>query len=199
MQKAKKKSAMGLFSDSPVEAITDMGREIVTEGMNDMWDQIVGNYPPENDSSSHAGDLQPGQELDLSPKPQKEAGINYGGEIIHGEKKISRETEQQLSQQIQEIVTELERMIASSTELATQFKDVALVTTPAGKPGKYHVNFFRWVLSLVKTARIQVEDSGAWLAMFKSKKGQKQYWAMFKKHGTTFGMSNERNVATQVG
>src|SRR3989344_5698474 len=66
-------------------------------------------------------------------------------------------------------------------------------------PGKYHVSFFEWVLLLVRQARMKVEDSSAWLGAFKSKKAKKQYWSMFKKHGTTFGLSNERVVSTQTG
>jgi hypothetical protein len=44
-----------------------------------------------------------------------------------------------------------------------------------------------------------VEDSGAWLSAMSGKKGKKTYWSEFKKHGTSFGMSNERSVATQTG
>ncbi|HLD02068.1 MAG TPA: DUF5660 family protein, partial [Patescibacteria group bacterium] len=60
-------------------------------------------------------------------------------------------------------------------------------------------NFFEWMLSVIRIARMKVEDSGAWMAALSSKKKGKGYWQMFKKHGTTFGMSHERNVSTQTG
>lgn len=212
MQTKKHKAKIGQFSDSPMETITEVGREVLseigTESVNALWDQILGNYSAEGDQLSHGGELTEGQEIDLSAKKAKksehenayiEAAIDYRQEIMHGEKRISREQEQQLAYQIQEIVAELQRLVNSSQALESQFKDVAVIQMPATKPGKYHANFFTWVLNVVRSARIQVEDSAAWLSMFKSKKGQKQYWSMFKKHGTSFGMSNERSVATQVG
>jgi hypothetical protein len=55
------------------------------------------------------------------------------------------------------------------------------------------------MLTVIRGARMKVEDSGAWLSTMQGKKGKKNYWAMFKKHGTSFGMSNERQVATQTG
>jgi len=55
------------------------------------------------------------------------------------------------------------------------------------------------MLSMIQIARRKVEDSGAWLAVMHSKKKSREYGAMAKKHGTTFSLSNERVVATQVG
>ena len=77
-------------------------------------------------------------------------------------------------------------------------KEVA-VEQHAVTPGKYHKSFFSWLLSIIRNARMKVEDSGAWLAAMHSKKKSREYGAMAKKHGTTFTLNNERNVATQVG
>ena len=61
------------------------------------------------------------------------------------------------------------------------------------------MNFFEWMLAVIRAAREKVEDSNAWLGTVKGKGAQRNYWNMFKKHGTTFGLSGERAVATQVG
>jgi hypothetical protein len=82
--------------------------------------------------------------------------------------------------------------------LQIEFKEVAIEQRIVN-PGKYHTSFFEWVLSAIRIARMKVEDSGAWLSASKGKKAKKDYWQMFKKHGTTFGLSNERVVATQTG
>ena len=79
-----------------------------------------------------------------------------------------------------------------------EFKEVTMETVPA-KPGVYHVNFFEWLFSLIKGIREKIEDSCVWLRAFQSKKSKRGYWAMFKKHGTSFGLSSERVVATQTG
>ncbi len=86
-----------------------------------------------------------------------------------------------------------------SQELEITYKDMAIEQRIV-KPGKYHLNFFQFVLSMVRSARMKIEESSAWLSVAKGKNGKKQnYWQMFKKHGTTFGMSSERAIATQAG
>lgn len=200
------------YADNPIETLRDMGREVLSDltvnSAGAMWEQVFGSYSEE---VATKGDLTEGQELDLSGAQKKEAvrheektthieaGIDYRREILQGSEKIARAQNQEYSAQIQEIIGELKRLVSSSKELENQFKDVTMVNVTAVKAGKYQMNFFKWVLITVRQARIKVEDSGAWLAMFKKKKGQKQYWAMFKKHGTSFAMSNERVLATQTG
>src|SRR3989344_5629978 len=132
-------------------------------------------------------------------KPQAvEAGINYTAEIVHAQRRIAHQENQEMKAQIDQIVFELKHLAKSSTILEAEFREV-VVEQRIEKPGKYHVSFFEWMLSVVKSARMRVEDSGAWLALFKSKKKQRGYWQMFKKHGTSFGLSNERVVSTQTG
>ena len=156
-----------------------------------------------------SGDLLEGQELNFkdlhgknSPAGEEKAniepGINYRNEILHGEKRAANLQNQELKNQLQEIAIEIKKLTNSSKELQTQFKDVAIIEHTV-TPGKYHKSFFTWMLSMIQTARTKVEDSGAWLAALHSKKKSREYGAMAKKHGTTFSLSNERVVATQVG
>lgn len=135
-------------------------------------------------------------------EPQIEAGIeylkNYSREISFvAERAISQES-REVETQLQEIMAEIKKLADSSKELQMQFKEIA-VEQNAVKPGKYHKTFFAWLFSVIKAARMKVEDSGAWLAAMHSKKKSKDYWTMAKKGGTTFTLNNERNVATQIG
>lgn len=185
--------------DNSIEALLNIGSAMV--------DQIKGDY---NEQKSQGGDLTEGQEIELKKSPASEnrekarqmpdidPGIDYKREILRGERAIIQENSREIEVKIQEIIIELKRLTQTSTVLQAEFKEVT-VEQRIEKPGKYHLSFFEWVLIMVRAARVKVEDSGAWLEMFKSKKAQKQYWNMFKKHGTTFGLSNERVVATQTG
>ena len=65
--------------------------------------------------------------------------------------------------------------------------------------GIYHLNFFDQVLAMLKEIRKSVAHSREWLKISSKKKQQKGYWAMFKKHGTNFAMSDERAVASSNG
>lgn len=171
----------------------------------DNWDEYLGLTDTEEKQKKHAGDLSEGEELNLKElhkeKKEKayiEPGLEYVREIVHaGERQISRES-QEIEAQLREIMAEVKKLADSSKELQSQFKEVA-VEQHVVKPGKYHKNFFTWMLSMIRAARQKVEDSGAWLAAMQSKKKQREYGAMAKKHGTSFSLSNERVVATQVG
>lgn len=179
---------------------TDVGKSIATDA-GKQWEQFLGINKKGNREAS--GDLIEGEELNLALEEKEtkldiQPGIDYRRELLHGYRKITQENTQEISKKIQEIIVELKRLTISSKELQIEFKEVA-IEQRAVNPGKYHASFFEWVLSAIKLARMKVEDSGAWLSVSKSKKAKREYWAMFKKHGTTFGLSNERVVATQTG
>lgn len=195
---------------NPVEAITNIGSGVVRSLGNDLRKQLLGESLPETTNKHDMGDLQEGQELDLADLNQKkeshgkvdlEPGIDYRREILHGSERIKNQETQVLARQIESIVIELKRLAASSKELEIEFKDV-VVEERIVKPGKYHQSFFEWMLIMIRNARIRVEDASAWLSVMHGKKNKRQsqnYWQMFKKHGTTFGLSNERVLATQTG
>lgn len=201
--------------NNPIEAVrgsSGIAQSILSEvdqTTTALWDQLlgVGSYES-NSSPEQSGELVQGEEINLSQprkrKQEKEQSENiapaydYRSEILKVESHRNQEDMRLLEAQIQEIIVELKRLASSSKVMQAEFKEVA-VDQRIVKPGKYHLSFFQWVLSVVRAARIRIEDSGSWLALFKSKKKDKQYWNMFKKHGTTFGLSNERVVATQTG
>lgn len=130
--------------------------------------------------------------LDIKP------GIDYRREILEGGKKILHENTRLIQTKVEEILIEIKKIASAQKELEVELGEVTIEQRIVS-PGKYHLNFLEWLLSVIRLARTKIEDSSAWLSAFQSKKTKKQYWAMFKKHGTTFGLSNERVVATQTG
>ncbi len=206
----KGKKTQSFVDQNPVEAVTNIGRgvrdsvvdDLFKGGVKEAWEKILGAEDLEDQSS---GELEEGKEISLKKKkrPEKregfrEPGIDYRREIIDAEKISVRENQKVIQSQIQEILVELKKLSQTSAEIAMEFKEIT-IEQRIENPGEYHISFFQWMLSLVKAARIKIEDSGAWLKVMRSKKAQRNYWAMFKKHGTTFGLSNERVVATQTG
>lgn len=188
---------------NPVEAIRNVGSGATQSFASDFWEQMFGETNPPaggEKKQTTSGELAEGQELDLESH-SVEPGINYRREILHGDDRIVASESHAQKQRIEMIIVELKRLASSSKELEIQFKDV-VVEQRITKPGKYHQGFFEWMLIIVRSARMRVEDAGAWLSAMHGKKNKKHsqnYWQMFKKHGTTFGLSNERVVATQTG
>ncbi len=191
--------------------------DVVKNGAKDSLRQLSGTYEKSSPTQT-GGDLQPGQELDLkSLKSYKgettykksenghtetirltEYGHEYQREILHAGERKDKEQTHEIQMTIDQILVELRRVVDSSQALEAKFQ-VATVQQRVTTPGKYHQTFFEWLLITIQQARMQIEDSGAWLAAMSSKKSKQSYWSMFKTHGTSFGMSNERSVATQTG
>lgn len=201
---------------NPIEQLFDIGSGVISSTADlgkkmvslDNMDEILGYKDSKKKQKEHpGGDLSEGQILDLrkiheqdqaEARAEVEPGLEYVREIVHaGERQISREN-QEVESQLRELMAEIKKLADSSKELQAQFKEIA-IEQHIVKPGKYHKSFFSWMLSMIRIARQKVEDSGAWLAAMQSKKKSREYGAMAKKHGTTFSLSNERVVSTQVG
>lgn len=198
------------WKDIPAAATRSFIDDVGKAGMRDFWNQFLGAGDYEKKGyEQKAGELQEGEELSLAAIAKKqevkapqeravEPGIDYQRNVLYGERKIGQENTRVIEIKIQEIVIELKRLTASSKILQAEFKEIT-VEQRIEKPGKYHLSFFEWMLVVVRQARLKVEDAGAWLSATYAKKAKRNYWAMFKKHGTTFGLSGERVVATQTG
>lgn len=212
-QKKTKTRNKQYVDQNPVEALRSIGagivgsftKDVAQKGSSDFLKQLLDTERKQKSKKPLEGDLVEGEEIDLSqvsrketPLPNIEPGIDYGRGIVQGDKRIAHQDTRAIEIKIKEILIELKRISSSSKEIAIQFKEV-VVEQRITNPGKYHESFFSWILTSIKSARARIEDAGAWLTMFKSKKAQKRYWNQFKKHGTSFGLSNERVVATQTG
>ncbi len=110
---------------------------------------------------------------------------------------VIHEDQQKLSQQIEAVRQELKAIAASIQSLNADIGK-AVNEVPVN-PGIYHANFFERLRSVLKILREQIDDSRSWLTMHTSRKKKMGYWGMYKKHGTTFGLSNERSLATSAG
>ena len=182
------------------------GQDLLKSGTRNMWEQILGRY--EKQQRSFSGEVQESEELNISAlndnkkeAPQKldvAPGIDYHREILQYREVSGVRQTREMEQKIEEVLFELKRLVNSSTVLQAEFREITMEQAPA-LPGTYHLSFLEWILQIIKAARIKVEDSGSWLVTLTSKRSKRQYWSMFKKHGTTFGLSNERVVATQTG
>lgn len=191
------------------DVVQDIGKPMV----DDFFAQLFGTETASDKlkSSHKSGELKPGQAMDLKgskgPKSTEKLknlniapGIDYRSEIVHGRERSSQREKQEITRMVEDIKVELEKLLAATKELQKEAAKEPLLAAPQNA-GKYHANFFEWLLIMLRQARAKVEDGSAWMHAMNSK-GQKKggsYWNMFKKHGTSFGMSNERNVATQTG
>ncbi len=159
------------------------------------------------------------EQIGLKPKPWS-AELNVSQKLETAEKKVAqiekqlfntvqRETKEVYNRQqelenkrIQELVVALSQEVSSlkfqTAALTGEVKNITVETVVAG-PQTYHANFFEWILSMLRDIKKDIIKSRTWLSAFNSKKTQKGYWAMFKKHGMQFALSDERGLATAAG
>lgn len=204
-----KKRAKQYADQNPIEAIRSIGSEIkdsVKQDLgkavvNDAWQQLLGVEIQQRDS--HGGDLEAGHEVSFSEAKHEahqltEMGHEFAQEIIHSGRRASAENSREVQVKIQEILIEIKQLANSTKDLQAQIEVISVEQTTTGA-GEYHVNFLENMLSWLRDARMNVEDSLAWFGALRSKKAARQYGTMAKKHGTSFTLSNERASATQTG
>lgn len=183
--------------------VMDSWKDFLGGSIGDATEQVFGTELKRGN-----GDLSEGEAISLkeaqseSRRAQEtaqrtEVHLEYFEKIKETATSADRGEQTMVRQQIEQIRVELQSIKSTSAELEQVVKTVNM-QMPVN-PGRYHVNFFEWLLTSLTNARRNLESSANWLNLFKSKKQQKQYWTMAKKHGTTFSLSQERTAATQTG
>jgi len=113
-----------------------------------------------------------------------------------------REESLRINREVEMVLMEIKREIVilekRQKTVIAEASRISMQALPE-KVGIYHIRFFEWVLALLRDLHKKVSESATWLSHLNSKRRKKGYWGMFKKHGTSFGLSGERTVATQSG
>lgn len=171
-------------SQSPHNSLGSQVKSLVNPGS--MIDQLFGNkkFP----------EYSPHPEKQPSRKPKSETLIFSRRE--RAEDQLVKNETSQLLRHLKEQVTLLEN---SEKALSGEIAKIKVAQIP-NEGGIYYIRFFEWMIGLVKQLRMKVDEGRVWLQTFNQKKKKRLgYWKMYKKHGTTFGMSHERGLSTQTG
>ncbi len=206
----KKKKAF-VPADNPVEQLKNLSGGVIDEAKlvpQGILDEALKQIGLTERRQPLAGefDLKAGTHQTNEKAPQKdnsaEAQLRQLRAVQGQEKQLFNLKEKATKDQIQKLMdqvhTEVTKLQQQTAELTGEIKSITVDTMPA-KVGAYHLNYFDWVISMLKDLRKRVNESRHWLALWAQKKQQKGYWAMFKKHGTSFAMSEERAIASANG
>lgn len=187
-------------NDSILEALRDLSGGVGKTVAKD----VVGKVGSDA-LTSVFGTLQQGEPMNIpdrkaqpEPKPERFYPSFMQPEVRPvAPRPVIHEDQQKIAQQIESVRHELKAIAASIQSLNTEIGK-AVREVPVN-PGVYHANFFERLKSILTVLREQIDDSRSWLTMHTSRKKKMGYWGMYKKHGTTFGLSNERSIATSAG
>ncbi len=198
-------------ADNPVEQITDLSRGVASEvaslptGILDTALEQIGLKPQKQPLSGEielaSGVHKTNQNIERKDA-QLEAKLRQLQANQRNEKEVfntkQKAVNEKVARLVQELAIEVKRLEQQTAELTSAIKKVTVETRPI-KGGIYHLNFLHMVISMLKDLRKRVSESRQWLSLWSKKKQQKGYWQMFKKHGTSFAMSEERAIASANG
>lgn len=126
---------------------------------------------------------------------RKQETVVFSLKASHEDRKLQEETQSILNI----LKKQIDLLEKSEKALSKEISRVKVEQLPS-KSGIYHLRFFEWLLVVIRGLRVKIDEGRTWLATFNQKKEKKNgYWKRYKKHGTNFGMSNERTLATQTG
>lgn len=196
----------GSFKDVKADIVSNLWNTLITGGKNDLSSQIFGETPG---STHHGQELHPGQAASLkaekkSMAPRSEGHMEYFRKVQNADLLSQNKEDASMDRRVEEIRSEIRKLLATSKQLENTIKQVT-VENKVVNAGVYHENFFHFVLALLRSARVRMEEGMSWAGTAKAKKGQQgkkqqqQYWNMEQKHGTSFSLSSERSTATQTG
>ncbi len=183
-------------NDTVLESLRDVGssigssvvKDVVAKTGADIVQSFFGGIPK-------TGELRANQVIELGRRPEvAPAPVRPNPESMQS---IRRSEDQEVKEKIEKIRNELKALSQSVKNLRQEIAKTVM-DVPVN-PGVYHVNFFEQLQSYLQAMKQEIDDSRTWLAAANNRKARKGYWGMYKKHGTTFGMSHERNLATSSG
>jgi len=183
-------------NDSILESLRTLGsgvgktvtRDVAGKVASDALASLFGSTPTQ-------GEMRPNRPLNFQKEYQPQPAMRRPE--IRRQPVVFQEDQQVLKQQIDAVRQELKALAASVKSLNTDIQRT-IIEAPVD-PGIYHKNFFERLRSILQLLREQIDDSRTWASLFSQRKQKRGYWGMYKKHGTTFGLSNERTLATQAG
>ena len=183
--------------DSILESLRTLGTGVTKTVAKDVTGRVAADALSSlfGGAVKRQGELTPDKPVDLRRERAPWPGFRRP-EIRPREPWVTP-VEPHLKEQIEAVRMELKALAASIKNLNTDVQRT-ITETPVN-PGLYHKNFFERMRSILQTLREQVDDSRTWLSLYNNRKQKRGYWGMYKKHGTNFGLSNERTLATQAG
>lgn len=196
-----KKPQKQYANDSVVESLRNIGsgvgnavvKDVINQSASDAFAALLGNYKPQEQYQNRmpVQPKVPERPMERAPQP-----VIRKPEIMVSQEQIRRDQEA-VTKQINSVRIELKQLALTLKSLNTEVEK-AINDAPIDA-GVYHQNFFERLRSLITLMRKQVNEGRSWLNLFQSRKKSRGYWKMYKKHGTSFGLSSERSTATQAG
>lgn len=211
MDKAQKSKVQQTVRRTNVlESLKDIGSG-VTSSLNtdllggiskDLLEQILYRRNPNKKTS---GDIHAGESLEfsdlLSGKHEENLKLKnqiaYERRLNQEEKQVSEKKTNELKVQLQALMQEIQ-YLAKTTQGLGEKVEVAVMQAPA-QPGVYHLVFFEKIIEFIRNFRKNIDSASTWLGASNKRAEKKNFWAMYKKKGSSFLLSGESYSQRSAG
>ncbi len=190
--------------------LKDIRRQNVLESLKDIGaaaapDTLLRELLGTRIEKKYSGDITVGETLELSDvftgrqedKAKFKAQISLERNLAAEEKTLLKERSGELTLQLHALMEEI-YALAQSTQGLGEEVEVASIQAPV-EPGAYHVAFFEKLLAFIKSFRAKIESASLWLHSSNKRAEKKNYWAMYKKKGSSFLLAPDHYLQRSAG
>ena len=205
----KQKNLKAIRRQNVLESLKDIGSgaagslksDLLERGSKDLLDQIFGNRP----NKKYSGDISVGESLEISEvisgeheeKKKLEGQLFLERQLRQEEKILVEKKGNELKLQLHAITQEVIALALSTQGLGDEV-EIAAVQAPSN-PGVYHVVFFEKLLSFIKSFRKKIESASVWLHATNKRAEKRNFWGLYKKHGSKFLLSPDHYLQRSAG
>ncbi len=184
---------MGQYvSDNVLESVRGLGTSTAKAVQHDVVDKISDDMIRELFSAGKpTSELHQEESVQIPPKQEKPKITNRElmQPLVDAEAKKTKESLSLIREQLSTLAKQ-----SKSTEVHKLTLENA-----SDNQGIYHQNFLERLADGAKKLLTNPDDQLTWFKESGTKRKRMSFWGAYKKHGTSFGLSNERTVATQSG
>jgi len=192
-----------------LESLKDLGtgtaktvkKDLLEASGEDFFRQLLGTKA----EKKYTGEITPGESLELN---EVYSGKRQENEKLRGQIELERRLREEEKSRIQEKGNELKLQLhalmqevyelAKTTQGLGHEVEVASMQAPVN-PGVYHVIFFEKLLEFMKSFRKKIEDAQIWLHASNKRAEKKNFWSIYKKHGSKFLLSPDHYLQRSAG
>lgn len=209
MADLKKKSQTVVTRQNVLESLKDLGgsatvqtKDLLKNTSEDFFRELLG-FP--RTKVKRSGELSPGETLQVGDvlsgveeeNKRLKSQVSLEKHLLNEEAKVSREKSSELRVQLQAIMQEVQKIAASTQNLA-EATQVSIISAPV-EPGVYHIHFFESLLEFLQSFRKRIDLSTTWLQSTNKRAEKKNYWSMYKKKGSSFLLSPDHYLQRSAG
>jgi len=152
-----------------------------------------------------SGEIFPGGSLEFSDliSGRHEENLKLKKQIAL-ERRLTQEEKERSTRKTNELKVQLQALmqeilsLAKSTQNLEENVEIAAMQAPS-QPGVYHIIFFEKLLEFVQSFRKKIDEASVWLKSSNKRAEKKNYWAMYKKKGSSFLLSPDHYLQRSAG